>query len=398
MKIHFSSRLPTLLATAFLLAAFIVAGWGTMSVLAQSDDAAASDIEAEAPVFVMPRSGPFSPETIAIPNAAAISAWARSGHSDSSAEAFSHWDEDGEIPTTCATCHAGVGFRDFHGLDGSGADQVDSPAPIGGVVDCDTCHNPGLSRVTQITLPSGVEHPVSAGEAACVTCHKGRSSGVQVARVTGDKPADTPDAELRFINPHYKLAAGTNLGGYGKLGYHYPGKSYSGRFLHAKPVATCASCHDPHSLEIAQETCLTCHETGNPDDIRIARHSHDGSGDIGKGIKADIRANADRLMSLMRDYAAEVAGKPMVYDGGSYPYFFADANGDGLADQAEGRSVAYDTWTPRLLRATFNWKVVTADPGIHAHNPVYALELLYDSIEDLADPLGVEMETLGLLR
>ena len=100
----------------------------------------------------------------------------------------------------------------------------------------------------------------------------------------------------------------------------------------------------------------------------------------------------------MRDYAAEVAGKPMVYDGGSYPYFFADANGDGLADQAEGRLVAYDTWTPRLLRATFNWKVVTADPGIHAHNPVYALELLYDSIEDLADPLGVEMETLGLLR
>jgi hypothetical protein len=398
MKFHNGSRTKFLSLSALMLAAALAAGWGALAVRAQSGDEPAAGENAETPVFVMPRSGPFSPETIAIPNAEAIAAWARSGHSDSSSEAFRHWDAEGEIPTACATCHSGVGFRDYHGLDGSTAGQVDSPAPIGGVVDCDTCHNPNLSRVTQVTLPSGVEHPVTGGEAACVTCHSGRSSGAAVGQATADKPADTPSGDLRFINPHYNIAAATNLGGYGGLGYQYPDKSYSGRFLHAKPVATCASCHDPHSLEIAQETCLTCHESGDPDDIRIARQSYDGSGDLNKGIKADIQANAERLMGMMMDYAAQVAGKPMVYDGGSYPYFFADANGDGLADQNEGRAVAYDAWTPRLVRATYNWNFVKADPGVHAHNPVYALELLYDSIEDLSGPLGVDMGTLGLLR
>jgi formate-dependent nitrite reductase cytochrome c552 subunit len=51
-----------------------------------------------------------------------------------------------------------------------------------------------------------------------------------------------------------------------------------------------------------------------------------------------------------------------------------------------------------MLRAAYNWKLVTADPGAHVHNPAYALQLLYDSIEDLAGPLGVDMGTLGLLR
>ena len=88
----------------------------------------------------------------------------------------------------------------------------------------------------------------------------------------------------------------------------------------------------------------------------------------------------------------------MVYNGDRYPYFFADANGDGVADEAEGRAVAYNAWTPRLLKATYNWKAVSADPGAFAHNAPYALELLYDSIESLAGPLGIDMDELELLR
>lgn len=88
----------------------------------------------------------------------------------------------------------------------------------------------------------------------------------------------------------------------------------------------------------------------------------------------------------------------MIYDGTRYPYFFSDANGDGVADQNEGRPVTYGAWTPRSLRAAYNWKLVTADPGNFAHNPPYMLELLYDTIEDLSEPLGVSMESLNLLR
>ena len=58
----------------------------------------------------------------------------------------------------------------------------------------------------------------------------------------------------------------------------------------------------------------------------------------------------------------------------------------------------YGSWTPRLLKAVYNWKVVTADPGIHAHNPYYALELLYDSIADLASADGMDVDMTGMLR
>lgn len=374
----------------------IAIGWSPSGTLAQSAEEPAPD--AETPAFVFPDAGPFAPEQIKIPNADMIAEWSRSGHSDASAEAFSHWDGEGEIPAICATCHSGAGFRSFHGLDGSEKGIADHPFPTGGVVDCDTCHNPRLGEITEIALPSGISHPVSSSEAACMTCHQGRAAGATVEKAVADLDEDTPNPELQFVNPHYKIAAVTALGGYGGVGYHYPGKTYSGRFLHAKPVATCVSCHDPHSLEVAETTCLTCHQSGDPDEIRISRVSHDGSGDTEKGIKADIQANADILKAEFLRYAAEIAGTPMIHDGARYPYFFADANGDGVIDQKDGQPVAYNSWTPRLLKAVYNWKVVQSDPGIHVHNPYYALELTYDSIEDLASATGTDFAQLGLSR
>ncbi len=389
--------------SGFIAAATLMSLWVLVAAYAQSatdtPEADAAGAAAETPAYVFPDSGPFNPEEIGIPNAAMIDAWVRSAHADRSAEAFSHWDEEGEIPPACSVCHSGAGFRSLLGLDGSPKGLPEHPIPVGGVVDCETCHNPGLAEIKEITFPSGVVHPVVGVEAACMSCHQGRESGVDVAEATLDMDEDAPNAELRFINPHYRLAAATNLGGYGKVGYQYPGKTYSGRFMHAQPIGTCVSCHDPHALEVETETCATCHFTDDPDMIRIARVSFDGSGDTNKGIKSDIQANADKLMQTIRTYAADVVGTPMIYDGNRYPYFFTDANGDDVVDQNdEGRTIAYGTWTPRLLKAAFNWKVIASDPGIHAHNPYYALELIYDSIEDLGSAEGMDVDMGSMLR
>ena len=197
-----------------------------------------------------------------------------------------------------------------------------------------------------------------------------------------------------YLSPSKKLSPFV----YGGAGYHYDGRVYSGRFFHARPVSTCNSCHDPHSLEVAFEPCLTCHQGDSPKDIRISRQSYDGSGNTAVGIRADIQANAARLLNFIESYAADVVGAPIVYDGAHYPYFFADANGDGFVDQSDGQSVVYANWTPRSLRAAYNWKLVSSDPGNFAHNPHYVLELLYDSIEDLSAPLGIDMDALDLLR
>ena len=348
--------------------------------------------------FALPKTGPFTPAEINIDNDQAIADWFRSSHANAASEAFSHWDDDGEIRATCATCHSGEGFRDFHGLDGTTVGEIDGPINTGGVVDCGTCHNAGLSEITEVAFPSGLVHPVTGVEASCLTCHQGRTAGVTVEKAISGLATDEPNPELRFINPHYATAAATWLGGYAAAGYHYDGHNYSGRFFHARPVVSCNSCHEPHTLEVEFEPCLTCHEAESPKDIRIARQSYDGSGNTMVGIHSDIEANADRLMAMIRAYADDVVGSPVIYDGNRYPYFFADVNGDGAIDMADGRPVPYKAWTPRSLRTAFNWKLVTADPGNFAHNPHYSLELLYDSIEDLSEPLGIDMEDLDLLR
>ena len=41
----------------------------------------------------------------------------------------------------------------------------------------------------------------------------------------------------------------------------------------------------------------------------------------------------------------------------------------------------YATWTPTLLRAAYNYQYFQKDPGDYAHNPYYAMQVLYDSIE-----------------
>lgn len=390
------SKYPTLIGfSVFTVLLTILAG--SEAVLSQSTDNAPAAEESTIP-FALPKSGPFNPADIKIENNEAIANWFRSAHADAAAEAFRHWDEDEEIQPACATCHSGEGFRAFHGLDGSKPGVVENPVDIGGVVDCGTCHNAGLAEITEVQFPSGLMHPVQGVEASCMTCHQGRTAGTTVSTAIADMDLDTPNAELRFVNPHYATAAATWLGGYGGAGYHYDGRDYSGRFFHARPVSTCNSCHEPHTLEIAFEPCLTCHQADSMQDIRISRQSYSGTGDTSVGIRADIQANAALLLDTVKSYAQDVANVPMVYDGTRYPYFFRDANGDGVIDESEGSAVAYDAWTPRSLRAAYNWKLVTADPGNYAHNPHYALELLYDSIEDLSGPLGFGMESLNLLR
>ncbi len=379
---------------ALILSVGLLAGAG--AVFSQSTDSTTADEDAVP--FALPEAGPFNPADIKIENNQAITDWFRSAHADAAAEAFTHWDEDEEIRPACASCHSGEGFRAYHGLDGSERGVVEGPIDTGGVVDCGTCHHSGLAEITEVKFPSGLMHPVTGVEASCMTCHQGRTAGINVRDATAGTEDDTINAELRFLNPHYATAAATWLGGYGGAGYHYDGRDYSGRFFHARPVSTCNSCHEPHTLEIEFEPCLTCHQADDPQGIRIARQSYDGSGDTSVGIRSDIQSNAALLHDMIKSYASDVAGVPMVYDGNRYPYFFTDANGDGVIDQAEGSVVRYNAWTPRSLRTAYNWKLVTADPGNYAHNPLYALELLYDSIEDLSGPLGMDMQALGLLR
>ncbi len=329
--------------------------------------------------------------------------WASSGHADAEAEAFTHWDEDdpAEVPARCAKCHSEPGYLDFLGLDGTEAGTVENAAEIGTVVTCQTCHNEGTAQMTSVVFPSGLEVADLGAEARCMECHQGRASTATVNESIAavDVDADTSSEELGFVNIHYYAAAATQYGAMAEGGYQYEGKSYDVQFTHVEQATTCYECHDPHSLEIDVETCADCHiGVSDRESLKEIRTKgspvdYDGDGDLDEGLYYELAGLQEVLYGAIQTYASEVVGTAIVYDSHAYPYFFIDTNEDGQPDEDEiNYGNQYEAWTPRLLKAAYNYQVSIKDPGGYAHGGKYIIELLYDAIEDLDAALTADLQ------
>lgn len=331
------------------------------------------------------------------PTEAIVEAWSKSPHADAKSESFTHWDGEGAIPGSCATCHSGIGLRDFLGADGSPAGSIEGTIPSGGVLDCETCHNPASQALSSVLFPSGaLVEGITGGSAVCMTCHQGRESTPRVDAAVASLTEDEVGAELGFINVHYAVAGATQMGTLAKGGYEYPGKSYMGKFEHVPQLSSCTNCHDPHALVVKFEQCTSCHQVAELTAIRTSTLDFDGDGDVSEGIRAEIARLHEALGQAIEVYSKEVIGVPALY-AHAYPYYFIDSNGDGEAS-AEETVVPnrYASWTPRLLKAAYNYQFIEQDKGAFAHNPHYALQLLYDSIESLAQ--AAEIDMTGLQR
>jgi len=335
--------------------------------------------------------------------------WVSSAHADATAEAFRHWDGEDppEIPERCAGCHSTPGFVDYLGADGTAAWVVDSPAPIGTVITCTACHNPVTAALDSVTFPSGAEITGLGDEARCMQCHRGRASSTTVDEAIAEAGVDddTVSEALSFINIHYYAAAATRYGTMAMGGYQYEDHTYDARFAHVESFDTCIGCHDPHTLELRIEACADCHAgVTSTEDLHSVRavsseSDYDGDGDTAEGIYYEIQGLQAMLYQAIQAYAAEVAGTPIVYETHTYPYFFIDTNADGVADPEEVESGnGYSTWTPRLLRAAYNYQVSVKDPGAYAHGGKYIIQLLYDSIADLNTALTTPIDLTGAQR
>jgi hypothetical protein len=201
-----------------------------------------------------------------------------------------------------------------------------------------------------------------------------------------NKDADTVDKTINFKNIHYFAAGATLFGNDVQGAYQYEGKEYIGQYVQ-HPLNKCQDCHDVHALEPKLEACAGCHGSAKPEDIRFNTDTTDwdGDGNVTEGIAGEIQTLSDALYAQMQVYAAETAGAGIVYDAHAYPYFFLDADGNGEPDKnSEGRNIDYnDNWTPRLLRAAYNYQYTQKDPGAFVHNPKYVIQFLIDSIADL---------------
>ncbi len=346
-----------------------------------------------------------------------LAEWQNSPHADVESESFRHWDEDDpqEVPASCAKCHSSVGYQDFLGVDGSEAGVVDAAAPVTTVVDCVACHNSATINKTSVVFPSGMEITNLGDESRCMECHQGRESKISVDRQISDTfkldPVEDLDTVVEplvdeakkvtttfgFRNVHYYAAAATQYGTLAKGGYEYEGMSYDGKFQHPAPFNTCTGCHDPHSLEMNLEACATCHEgVETAEDLAGIRMAgslmdYDGDGDAEEGIGDEYAGLQEKLLEAIQAYATGVAEAPIGYDAAVYPYFYGDADESGTLDEGER---AYASWTPRLLKAAYNYQVAGKDPGAFAHNAKYVIQLMHDSIVDLntalAEPVDIE--------
>ncbi len=302
-------------------------------------------------------------------------------HFMGSAEAFRHWDEDGEVSGSCARCHSADGLPFYHEAG------VNVATEISNGFQCETCHAgewPGRLAFPAVTFPSGATVEVAEGDESglCMQCHQGRSSTVTVNGMVADLPGDEVSDSLRFSNIHYFAAGASRYGTEAQGGYEFDGKEYVGYFEHVAGYDTCTACHDAHALEVKTAECFTCH-AGYEDvkDIRMSEVDYDGDGDVAEGIAGEVETMAAALYDAIKAYSAEI-GFPVVYESHSYPYFFADANGDGEATPDEANyGNRYGTWTPNLLEAAYNYQYALKDPGGFAHNGNYVLQLLYDSIQ-----------------
>lgn len=293
------------------------------------------------------------------------------GHFAGSEEAFRHWDAEGAVPGSCAKCHSSGGLPMFL------AEGVTISQPPSNGMQCSTCHNDlkefTRHEVAEVKFPSGaIITAEDENTNLCINCHQGRESTVSMNRLIGDTEADTVSESLRFLNIHYFAAGATRFGTEAKGAYEYEGKEYVGFFDHSD-ANSCTDCHGAHSLQVDWESCTECHEeVETKEDIFAIRYyfdDWDGDGDEEEGVADEISTMLEELYVTMQSYATETVGTGIVYESHSHPYFFIDTNGDGVADPDEvNGDNRFNTWTPRLLRAAYNYQYVQKDPGAFTHN------------------------------
>ena len=289
----------------------------------------------------------------------------------------------------CQRCHTNEGFVKFvktGKADAEGFERAPSQP------SCFTCHDPhgtgtfALRVVKPVSLANAAQFDGGKGN-LCASCHQSRVDPAKVVVET-----DASKVNARF-GPHYgpqgDLFAGTGA-------YEYPGKTYGTSPHTTKLTDSCVSCHmtvpegrfslsagiGGHSFNMGGEVhgtktlnasaCQSCHPGikqvpgGNVFD-RNALADYDRDGTL-EPFQIEFEGLLSRFMN------AEGTG---YLQGGIVPAFY-DKNGVMRATREGVRSEVQ-------MAALFNYLFFMEDRSRGIHNPLYAVQILYDTIKSI-DP------------
>lgn len=312
-----------------------------------------------------------------------------SEHFAAAGEPWRQWDEDRQVSASCSKCHSAEGLPSFITTGGE-----NYPQPVASGLNCATCHD-DLSTFTrfvseEVEFPSGAVVAFENIEAnLCINCHQGRHSTIDLnAVITSSGAVDDEVSEsLTFSSPHFFAAGAVLFGTEVQGAYEYHNQTYNGRFMHVPGFQDCIDCHSTHELKVKVDQCAPCHGISSEEElseIRMVNVDFDGDGDPSIGLAIEVMNVNASLYEAILAYAANVAGTPIVFEGQTYPHWFVDKNSDGVADLDESiKDNSYTSWTPRLLRAAYNYTWAVKDSGSYAHNGLYMLQILYDTVQDI---------------
>ena len=350
-----------------------------------------------APLTPQPQPSPSSDQTqmstlVAQNNQALEMMWPISAHTNKDAASFRYWDTQGRVDQKCSKCHSSEGLP-FFLLTGS-----TMPQPLSSGLFCTTCHNDTseytIYEINSVTFPSGASSEGNTDDSnLCITCHMGSKSGKEIDILVAGWENDIVDEDLEFVDIHGAAPGATIYGDEAQGAYQYAAHSYFGLRNHTSNFGSCTNCHNPHQLDVNPEDCENCHsgyDAGQPlSSIRFSIVDYDGNGNISEGIAEEIKSLQDYLYIALQKYASETAGSDIVYTSETAPYFFVDLNRSKVAEDEETNLTnRYTSWTPRLLKAAYNYHYTIRDSGGFAHHPKYIIQLLYDSLESLGADVG----------
>ncbi|TLM67703.1 MAG: hypothetical protein FDZ69_04205 [Deltaproteobacteria bacterium] len=333
-------------------------------------------------------------------------AWAGSAHAGrltaetpETSRVWGHYDWDSAGRAGCQRCHTATGAMNFLNSPTtySPANNTFTHLAAGQneLLYCWGCHsnaetgalrNPGAITENYAAATTGgpvvtVVYSDLGPSNVCMGCHLGREVGANVAT-----DIDT-DGVRSFINSHY-LAAGATI--FSESGYEYSGQTYPAGFHRNVGVSNaystgtagpCVTCHmtgtEGHSFEvvskddtgfitaIASSECVRCH------------------GDLAASVMETSKAEFHAAMEELR-LALEAKG---IYFYEAHPYFYTAPYVVG------GTNTAFTNWAgvyglaswKDVMGAAFNYNLLEHDPGAYAHNRGYALKLIQDSVDFLAD-------------
>jgi hypothetical protein len=264
----------------------------------------------------------------------------------------------------CVSCHTGEGFVD--NLARKPPTPHFIPPTEKNFLNCATCHDSAapaakghVRQIDNVVFPSGLSVTTGGNSKICFNCHTGRKSKASV-----DAAVPTGGVyNFGDVDPHLLPVAAVLYGPEAQGGYEYPGRSYFFVPFHA--FLSCTGCHmaagpsgnwnlGGHTNVMKSGSalnttgCIQCHGTVASFDV----HGNDRQGELNT-----LLAMLDAALAAQ----GVVKASPFVS-----PYF------TNITTAAE-------------LRAAYNYKFVTSDPGAHVHNWWYAAQLLYDSQDELDD-------------